>query len=59
MKIEIAGDEKKISDWLGSTIENVIGSSIEVIWKSNLVNDFDNGILAVYLQTLNGVTRVD
>lgn len=59
VKIEIAGDKKKISDWLGSTIENVIGSSIEVIWKPNSVNDFDNGIFAVYLQTLNGVIRVD
>ena len=57
-KIEIAGDERTITDWLGSDMAHAIGD-IEVQWISPKDNDGENGIVAVHVTTPNGVERID
>ena len=59
VKVEIAGDKSKISEWIGSEIEKAIGNDIEVEWVDVSLNDGDAGIVAVHLATPTGVVRVD
>jgi hypothetical protein len=59
VKVEIAGDEKIITDWLGSDTAKAIGADVEVVWVSAADNDGDNGIVAVHLSTPSGVVRLD
>ena len=59
VKVEIAGDEKTITDWLGSDTAKAIGADVEVVWVSATENDGDNGIVAVHLSTPSGVVRLD
>ena len=58
-KIEIAGDESTISDWLGSDIKKAIGSGIEVDWVSTELYDGEKGITAVYFDSINGNSKID
>ena len=58
-KVEIAGDEKTITERLGSDTAKAIGPDVEVIWVSASENDGDNGIVAVHLSTPSGVVRLD
>jgi hypothetical protein len=58
-KIEIAGDKKSLTEWVGSDLEKVIGSDIEIIWVDPASNDGEEGIVAVYLQTPAGEVRLD
>lgn len=57
-KIEIAGDEDTITKYLGSDLAHAIGD-IEVVWVNPADNDGQNGIVAVDLETPNGVVRLD
>jgi hypothetical protein len=59
VKVEIAGDEKTITDWLGSDAAAALGSNVEVVWLSPADNEGENGIVAVHLSTPNGVVRLD
>ena len=59
VKIEIAGDESAISEWLGLEVKAAIGSGIEVEWVSTESNDGDTGIVAVELETGSGKVRLD
>ena len=59
VKVEIAGDEKVIAEWIGSDLEKAIGSDIEVVWVNPSENDGDSGIVAVHLATPTGVIRLD
>ena len=59
IKVEIAGDEKTITDWLGSDAAQALGDNVEVVWLSPADNDGDNGIVAVHLETPSGVVRLD
>jgi hypothetical protein len=59
LKVEIAGDEKTITDWLGSDAAAALGSNVEVVWLSPAENEGENGIVAVHLNTPNGVVRLD
>lgn len=59
INIEIAGDESTIADWLGSDIKAAIGNDIEIEWVSADSNDGDNGIVAVGVETSNGLVRID
>lgn len=59
VKIEIAGEENKVITWLGNKIENALGRSIEVIWQSYSPSHEDTGIIAVHLETPNGIVRLD
>jgi hypothetical protein len=59
VKIEIAGDESTISEWLGSEVKEAIGSGIDVAWVSAESNDGDNGIVAVEVETASGLVRID
>jgi len=59
VKVEIAGYEKTITDWLGSDTAKAIGPDVEVVWVSAAENDGDNGIVAVHLSTPSGVERLD
>jgi hypothetical protein len=59
VKIEIAGDETTISDWLGLDVKTAIGSGIEVEWVSVDSNDGDSGIVAVEVETSTGKIRLD
>ena len=58
-KVEIAGDEKTIGEWLGSNAQQAMGDNIEVVWLSPADNDGENGIVAVHLNTPSGVVRLD
>lgn len=58
VKVEIAGDESTIANYLGSDLANAIGE-IDVMWIDPADNDGQNGIVAVHLQTANGVVRID
>jgi hypothetical protein len=59
VKIEIAGDESAISEWLGSEVRAAIGSGIEVEWVSTEANDGDTGIVAVTIDTHSNLIRID
>ena len=59
VKVEIAGDEKTISNYLGSTAAQALGDNVEVVWLSPADNDGENGIVAVHLSTPSGVVRLD
>lgn len=58
-KLEIAGDKNKLTELVGSDLQKVIGSDIEVIWVDPSKNDGEEGIVAVYLQTPSGEIRLD
>lgn len=59
VKVEIAGDEKTISEYLGSPAHLALDSDVEIQWVSPSENDDDNGIVAVHLNTPSGVVRLD
>lgn len=58
IKIEIAGDEKTITNYIGTDLNQAIGE-IEVEWSEPSDVDGNNGIFAVHLETPNGVIRLD
>lgn len=59
VKVEIVGDEKRITDWLGNDLATALGSEIEVMWLSPTDTEGESGIVAVHLMTPSGVVRVD
>ena len=59
VKVEIAGDEKRITDWLGNDLATALGSEVEVMWLSPADTEGESGIVAVHLMTPSGVVRVD
>lgn len=59
VKVEIAGDEATITNYLGSNTAQALGDNVEVEWLSPADNDGENGIVAVHLNTPNGVVRLD
>ena len=59
MKVEIAGDEATITNYLGSNTAKALGDDVEVVWLSPADNDGENGIVAVHLMTPSGVVRLD
>ena len=59
VKVEIAGDEATITDYLGSGTTQALGDNVEVVWLSPEDNDGENGIVAVHLNTPTGVVRLD
>ena len=59
VKIEIAGDETTISEWLGSEVKTAVGNGIEIEWVSIDANDGDSGIVAVEVETGTGRIRLD
>ena len=59
VKVEIAGDEATITNYLGSDTAKAIGDNVEVVWLSPADNDGENGIVAVHLNTPSGVVRLD
>lgn len=59
VKVEIAGDESHIEEWLGSELRAAIGSDVEVGWVEASVNDGELGIVAVHVMTPSSVVRQD
>jgi len=59
VKVEIAGDEATITNYLGSNTAQALGDNVEVVWLSPEDNDGENGIVAVHLNTPSGVVRLD
>jgi hypothetical protein len=59
VKIEIAGDESTISEWLGSEVRKAVGGGIEIDWVSLESNEGDSGIVAVDIETTSGIVRLD
>ena len=57
-QIEIAGDEKTITSYLGTDLVQAIGE-IEVVWSEPSDQDGNNGIIAIRLETPNGEVRID
>ncbi len=58
VKVEISGDKETIANYLGSDMAHALGE-VEVIWVSPSDNDGESGIVAVHMQTPNGVVRLD
>jgi len=59
VKVEIAGDEATITNYLGSDTAKALGDNVEVVWLSPADNDGENGIVAVHLSTPSGIVRLD
>ena len=59
VKVEIAGDEATITNYLGSDTAQALGDNVEVVWLSPEDNDGESGIVAVHLNTPTGVVRLD
>ena len=59
VKIEIAGDESTISEWLGSEVSKAVGSGIEIEWVSTEANDGESGIKAIWFETGSTMTEID
>jgi hypothetical protein len=59
VKVEIAGDEKRITEWLGNDLATALGSEVEVMWLSPEDTEGESGIVAVHLMTPNGLVRLD
>ena len=59
VKVEIAGDEATITNYLGSDTAKALGDNVEVVWLSPADNDGENGIVAVHLNTPSGGVRLD
>ena len=57
VKIEIAGDENTLKEWLGVDLAEAVGSGIEIEWVAG--EDGESGIVAVHLDTPNGKIRLD
>ena len=57
--MEIAGDEQRIQEWLGSELSVALGSEVEIIWLTPADTEGESGIVAVHLMTPNGVVRLD
>ena len=59
VKIEIAGDESCIEEWLGPELRSAIGSGVEVEWFAASASEGESGIAAVHVLTPSGVVRLD
>jgi hypothetical protein len=59
VKVEIAGDESRIEEWLGSELHAAIGSEVEVEWATASASDGESGIVAVHVMIPSGVVRLD
>ena len=59
VKVEIAGDEATITNYLGSDTAKALGDNVEVVWLSPADTEGESGIVAVHLMTPGGVVRVD
>jgi hypothetical protein len=57
--VEIAGDEKRIQEWLGNELSVALGSEVEIIWLTPADTEGESGIVAVHLMTPSGVVRLD
>ena len=57
-KIEIAGSELVIDQWLGKKIKSVL-KNVDIIWLDPKENDNLTGIVAVHLKGLTGEIRID
>jgi hypothetical protein len=57
-KIEIAGDESTVEDWLGVDIAAAL-EGIEVQWIDVADNDGETGVVAIHLTTPQGTIRLD
>ena len=57
-KIEIAGNESKIKEWLDSDISKLLGDA-EIVWVDKAVNDGQTGIVAVELSVNGNKIRLD
>jgi hypothetical protein len=57
-KIEIAGDEQKIKNWLNSDISKLLGEA-EVVWVKPDENNNQTGIVAVELTSNGKKIRLD
>ena len=59
VRVEIAGDEKRITDWPGNDLATALGSEVEVMLLSPADTEGESGIVAVHLMTPSDVVRVD
>lgn len=57
-KIEISGNRETVADWLGTDPVSVL-EGIEIIWINPELNDDEPGIMAIHIETPNGVIRLD
>ena len=58
VKVEIAGDESRMEEWLGSELHETIGSDVEVEWDTAAIEG-ESGIVSVPVITPCGVVRLE
>ena len=59
VKVEIAGDESRIEEWLGSELRVAIGSDVKVEWVADSASGGEFRIVAVHVMTPSGVVQLD
>ena len=58
--IEILGNREQINNWLGLEVQATVGNKISIKWIDEVtLNEIENGIVAVHLDTPNGKIRID
>lgn len=57
-KIEIAGSEKLVNEWVNLTLDIAL-KDIEIVWIDPAQNENSSGIVAIYLETSNGTIKLD
>lgn len=57
-KIEIAGSVETVKNWIGIDLKDAT-SNIEVKFVNLEENDNETGIVAIHIETINGVIRID
>ena len=59
VKIEIAGEETTISDWLGLDVNIAVGNGIEIEWVPTEVNNGETGIVQIQFKVNNSTLTLD
>ena len=58
-KVELAGYPVPIEVWLGSDLATAFGSEVKVEWLTPADTESASRIVALHLNTLNGVAALD
>ena len=57
-KLEIAGDPKRINEWIGEDFNSAL-EGIDIVWVDPSVNKDETGLLAVHFSTPSGNFKLE
>ena len=57
-KLEIAGDPKRINEWIGEDFNSAL-EGIDIVWVDPSVNNDETGLLAVHFSTPSGNFKLE